>query len=93
MEKFCTIIVSATLAEQAKEAAISIDADHGTGLFTVGLSADGSLPATHYISSGYVCEELFDQLPTVVEVDCTEEDPHTAMLRMGLQMVTNDPGT
>ena len=59
-----TIIVPAAfqqLAQALCEAAAEGDA--GKGMFTTGLSADGTAPATHYISSGPIYESFADLLP------------------------------
>ena len=59
-----TIIVPAAFQQLAQglcEAAAEGDA--GKGMFTTGLSADGTAPATHYISSGPIYESLADLLP------------------------------
>jgi hypothetical protein len=48
---FKTIIVQASLVEAARNVGACLDAA-GSGMYTTPLSADGSLPATHYISSG-----------------------------------------
>ena len=66
-----TIIVPAAFQQLAQglcEAAAEGDA--GKGMFTTGLSPDGSAPATHYISSGYIFQEFADLLPlTAVNYD------------------------
>lgn len=59
-----TIIVPAAFQQLAQglcEAAAEGDA--GRGMFTTGLSPDGTEPATHYISSGPIYESLADLLP------------------------------
>ena len=59
-----TIIVPAafqSLAQGLCEAAAEGDA--GRGMFTTGLSADGTEPATHYISSGYIFDDFAALLP------------------------------
>ena len=94
-------------------------------MFTTGLSADGTEPATHYISSGPIAAEFGDLLPlttfdeegepttrlgdvATVEaiadqagitlpagtiaalfnaIDVTEQEPFTAMARLGVQIV------
>ena len=65
------IIVPAAFQQLAQglcEAAAEGDA--GKGMFTTGLSPDGSAPATHYISSGYIFQEFADLLPlTAVNYD------------------------
>ena len=46
------------------------EGDAGRGMFTTGLSATGELPATHYISSGYIDRQFADILPlTTVDQD------------------------
>lgn len=124
-----TIIVPAAFQQLAQglcEAAAEGDA--GAGMFTTGLSADGTEPASHYISSGPIYESLADLLPlTSVDyeqedatettrpgevqtveaialqagftlppgtiaalfnaIDVTEQEPFTAMSRLGLQLV------
>lgn len=69
-----TIIVPAAfqqLAQALCEAAAEGDA--GKGMFTTGLSADGSEPATHYISSGPIFDSFADLLP-LTTVAYEEED-------------------
>ena len=59
-----TIILPAAfqaLAQALCEAAAEGDA--GAGMFTTGLSADGTEPATHYISSGPIFDTFADLLP------------------------------
>lgn len=121
-----TIIVPAAfqqLAQALCEAAAEGDA--GKGMFTTGLSADGTEPASHYISSGPIATEFGDLLPltsfdeegapttrpgdvSTVEatadqaginlpagtiaalfaaIDVTEQEPFTAMARLGVQIV------
>jgi hypothetical protein len=58
-----------------------------SGMFTTPLSSDGSLPATHWISSGALDEALADQIAAVVDMDTSEENPFDAMVRLGLVMV------
>lgn len=59
-----TMIVPAAyqvLAQGLCEAAAEGDA--GKGMFTTGLSVDGTEPATHYISSGPIDEQFANILP------------------------------
>ena len=120
------IIVPAAFQQFAQglcEAAAEGDA--GKGMFTTGLSADGTEPASHYISSGPIANEFGDLLPltsfdeegapttrpgdvATVEaiadqagislpagtiaalfdaIDVTEQEPFTAMSRLGVQIV------
>lgn len=72
-----TIIVPAafqSLAQGLCEAAAEGAA--GAGMFTTGLSETGTEPATHYISSGPIYENLADLLPLTTlayeEEDTTE---------------------
>lgn len=37
----------------------------GSGMFTTGCSVDGELPATHYISSGFVSNDILTSLTEV----------------------------
>lgn len=77
-----TIIVPAAfqqLAQALCEAAAEGDA--GAGMFTTGLSATGSLPATHYISSGPIYESLADLLPLTTVA--YEEDDAAETTRPG----------
>lgn len=57
------------------------------GAFTTGLSADGLPPATNYIASGYVPEEQVAEITLLPGADVSNEDPFTAMARLGLQIV------
>ena len=79
MDVFATIIIFAE--EQA--AAQEIE----PGAFTTGLSPTGLPPVTNYISSGYIPEEDLAQLAALPDTDVSDEDPFTAMARLGLQMV------
>lgn len=120
-----TIIVPAAFQQLAQglcEAAAEGDA--GKGMFTTGLSVDGTEPATHYISSGPIDEQFANILPltTIDEegnastrqgnvefvegigaqagipllagsvaalfaaIDVSEQEPLTALARLGLQI-------
>lgn len=62
------------------------EGDAGKGMFTTGLSATGALPATHYISSGYIFDDLAALLPltTVTQtVNDAGEASTTAATRPG----------
>lgn len=80
-----TIIVPAAfqqLAQALCEAAAEGDA--GKGMFTTGLSATGALPATHYISSGYIFDDFAALLPlTTVEPSTKDGEPDTVTERPG----------
>lgn len=49
-----TAIVTAAVAANLRELSRRLDKGHCAGMFTVGLSATGNAPATHYISSGWI---------------------------------------
>ena len=68
-----TIIVPATLAESARAACAGLAGPGGSGMFTTPLSATGTLPASHYISSGMIEDQFASLLPliTVVRTDGT----------------------
>lgn len=80
-----TIIVPAAFQQLAQglcEAAAEGDA--GKGMFTTGLSADGTAPATHYISSGYIFDDFAALLPlTTVEPSTEDGEPDTVTERPG----------
>lgn len=121
-----TIIVPAAFQALAQGlCAAAAEGDSGKGMFTTPMSADGTEPATHYISSGPIATEFGDLLPlttfdaegepttrpgdvATVEaiadqaginlphgtiaalfdaIDVTEQEPFTAMARLGLQIV------
>lgn len=54
---FCTIIVPSALAPLARSLAGGLS-DRGDGMFTVGLSASGASPASHYVSTGMIDDEI-----------------------------------
>ena len=80
-----TIIVPAafqSLAQGLCEAAA--DGDAGKGMFTTGLSVTGTIPATHYISAGYIEDTFADILPLTTITTATEMDePPTIETRPG----------
>lgn len=129
---FRTLIVPAANVDLARAVGASFGPG-GAGMWTTPLSASGSDPATHYISSGYVPPEYGFLVPLQVwtldenndwvlvstepgdpvavymaatsqgvvctqadidalfaAADVTEQEPFTAMGRMGLTMI-NDP--
>ena len=82
MDIFATIIVTAANVAQARTIAAEIPS--GDGMFTAGLSATGSMPATHYISSGSVPQEIVEAVADLAEV--SELPPADAMQAAGLTM-------
>jgi len=79
---FATIIVTAAKAQAARDAAAAIPG--GECMFTAGLSPTGAEPATHYISSGSVPQEIVEAVADLVEV--SELPPAEAMQAAGLTM-------
>jgi len=80
MDIFATIIVTADKAEQARTLAAEIPG--GEGMFTAGLSPTGAEPATHYIASGWVPEEL---VQTLTMCSVSDLSPDEAMMDKGLK--------
>ena len=80
MDIFATIIVLAAQAQSARDAAAQIPG--GEGMFTAGLSPTGAEPATHYIASGWVPEELVQTLTMCIVSDLS---PAEAMTDKGLK--------
>lgn len=56
--QLATIIVTNAVRTTLKAIAAKLDRDEMDGMFDVGLSATGALPATHWISSGHVPKPL-----------------------------------
>ena len=80
MDIFATIIVPAAQAQAARDAAAQIPG--GEGMLTAGLSATGQEPATHYLASGWVPEELVQTLTMCIVSDLS---PAEAMTDKGLK--------
>ena len=80
MDIFATIIVTAANVAQARTIAAEIPS--GEGMFTAGLSATGNAPATHYIASGWVPEELVQTLTMCIVSDLS---PAEAITDKGLK--------
>ena len=89
MDIFRTLIVQANQVELAREVGASFGAG-GEGMFLTPLSATGNYPATHYISSCLIPEELDALLATIPDIDVSDEDAFTAMARLGLKMVNDE---
>jgi hypothetical protein len=79
---FATIIVTAAQAQAARDAAATIPG--GEGMFTTGLSSTGQEPATHFISSGTVPQEIVEVITDLAEV--SELPPAEAMQAAGLML-------
>ena len=73
-----TIIVPAAFRQLAQGLCEAIaEGDAGKGMFTTGLSADGTEPATYYISSGPIATEFGDLLPLTTLTYAEEETTET----------------
>ena len=72
---------------------LSAQSDLGEGYFTSGLSADGSLPATHFWSTGYWFDSELDKIVNTVTWSKTVKfgDPSVALAEMNLVQVQEDP--
>ena len=67
---FRTFIVPESVAKTARDMCADIADPDGDGMFTTELSATGSAPATHFVSSGPISDEMAALLPlTTVNPD------------------------
>ena len=70
--KHRTFIVPADVVDMARAMCVGLAGPAGDGMFTTELSATGSDPVTHYISSGLISDEMAALLPlTTVNPDGT----------------------
>ena len=73
--KHRTFIVPAAVVGMARAMCEGLAGSAGAGMFVVGLSASGEAPATHYISSGPISDEMAALLPlTTVTQDAEGND-------------------
>ena len=82
MDIFATIIVTAAEVQVARDAAAQFHG--GDGMLTTGLSATGAEPATHYISSGMVPEEVVQAMLGMSSV--SDRPPKDVMQEEGLKL-------
>ena len=69
---FRTFIVPAVVVDMARAMCVGLAGPAGDGMFTTELSATGTAPATHYVSSGLISDEMAALLPlTTVNPDGT----------------------
>ena len=67
---FRTFIVPAAVVDMARAMCVGLAGPAGDGMFITGLSATGNAPATHFISSGPISDEMAALLPlTTVNPD------------------------
>lgn len=76
--KLRTIVIPAAVATNARALCKGLAGQAGDGMFLTGLSATGNAPATNYISSGPISDEMAALLP------CTSVDAEG--------LTTTDPG-
>lgn len=76
------IIIPASVAPNARALCKGLAGAAGDGMFVVGLSATGAAPATHYVSSGPISDEMAALLPC--KFVTTDAD--------GNQQITATPG-
>jgi len=70
MTKPRTIVIPASLQTKAQGLTKGLAGTAGDGMFTTGLSATGNAPATHYVSSGPISDDMAALLPcTSVDAD------------------------
>jgi hypothetical protein len=62
MDEFRTLILPANVTPLAQEIAATLSSG-GSGMWTTGLSATGSPPATHFISTGFIPPEFAHMVP------------------------------
>lgn len=68
--KLRTIVIPASLQAKAQGLTKGLAGAAGDGMFTTGLSATGNAPATHYVSSGPISDDMAALLPcTSVDAD------------------------
>ena len=79
---FRTIVIPASVAVNARNLCKGLAPGSGDGMFLTGLSATGDAPATHYVSSGTISDEMAALLP------CTSVTQDA----QGNDVVTTSPG-
>ena len=84
-DTFATLIVTAENVERARTTAAQFTG--GAGMFTTALSANGAGPATHYISSGYMPEEIVQALSGMCSI--SSKTSEEAMADAGLVVVAS----
>jgi len=79
---FRTFIVPATVVDMARAMCVGLAGPAGDGMFITELSATGSAPATHFVSSGVISADMAALLPC--KTITTDKD--------GKATVTTTPG-
>ena len=57
-----TMIVAAAVVTSASTMCSQLAGEAGSNMFTTPLSTTGQLPATHYISAGFIASYLYDAM-------------------------------
>ena len=65
------IIVEDSKVQLARQLCAALAGSAGDGMFTTALSSDSSLPATHWISSGFISSEFVDALSNAEVLEST----------------------
>jgi hypothetical protein len=67
-----TLILPAAITANCQQLSEALSGPAGAGMWTTGLSADGNLPASHFISSGMISEEFAAMIaaPAVMFAAC-----------------------
>jgi hypothetical protein len=79
---FRTFIVPAGVVDMARAMCVGLAGQAGDNMFITGLSATGTAPATHYISSGPISHDMAALLP------CKRVNKD----KDGKNVITTDPG-
>lgn len=77
-----TIIVPKAKQALSQSLCAGLAGNAGAGMFVVGLSATGNAPATHFISSGLISDDMAYLLPCTSVSTGAEGEP----------VITTDPG-
>lgn len=83
------MIVPTEHVDLARALCAALAGDGGSGMFTTPLSPNGTLPATHYISSGLIESEFADLLP----LDSTPGQPdvvHSLAQQAGMSVTIDN---
>lgn len=86
------MIVLAAIAPQARSLCEQLAGPPGAGMFTTGLSASGSAPATHFVSSGPI-EDTFAAVlvdPAVMAGACAQAGISLSMAACQALLSTSD---
>lgn len=84
------IVVTASDRDQANQDALAFDPIGGAEMFRVGLSADGSTPATHYWASTVCREAVWQALVDAEAAQVAKGAGRTRRLFDGLTVTPDD---